>query len=614
VSRFGGKASGAGFGFQVTPPIDYHLTMRKLHLCHLTAAPVMLWTAFCAALFPATFSHADAIVITKAMTATTVVEIFIEEEQIRVELEAGVPDLRAFNSIFPDEFRVRMGLESEPDEVRYRRFSSEEFVIRADGGAPLAGKPISFETRRRVPRDEITGEPLPVAEGEGEPVVFVVFSYELAGRPDTLTFRPPTAGGGYPSATIGFITYHKGLPVMDYRYLGGEEILDLDWDDPWFSKFRNRNLWRQYDSPLNVFLYVEPYEVRVEIIARPRDVQAWTDVGVEGLKIISVEIQEDIKQRVSEFFGENLDLTIDGEPVTPVLDRVNFLNRTLRTSTVISPPRELDASSATLGVIFLLPRTGYPQEAAVTWELFPDRVDRIPGAATDEAGPLRFFLQRNDNVLWWKNFLKNPTLPTLMEVRPPPSLVLRTAMWLSWFCLAVAVVLLLWAGAKAACGSASWAVVGMLALVVVGSVVGGWLATRSVIVDTDRATQIASALLHNVYRAFDYRDEEMIYDTLEHSITGDLLTETYLETRRGLELASQGGARAKVQAIEMREVAVERTDDGFKARCSWSVAAAVGHWGHIHQRVNQYVADLRIEPVDGVWKITGMELIEEQRL
>ena len=36
-----------------------------------------------------------------------------------------------------------------------------------------------------------------------------------------------------------------------------------------------------------------------------------TDVGVEGLETIPVEIQEDVKQRVSEFFGENLDLTID---------------------------------------------------------------------------------------------------------------------------------------------------------------------------------------------------------------------------------------------------------------------------------------------------------------
>ena len=125
---------------------------------------------------------------------------------------------------------------------------------------------------------------MPAAEGEGEPVVFVVLLYRFEGRPSILTFHPPTAGGDFPAATIGFITYHLGLPVMDYRYLGAESTLDLDWSDPWFSKFRNRNLWRQYDSPLNVFLYVEPYEVRVEIIARPRDVQRWADVGVGGAR------------------------------------------------------------------------------------------------------------------------------------------------------------------------------------------------------------------------------------------------------------------------------------------------------------------------------------------
>jgi len=572
--------------------------------------------AACAAfvLFPAAPSHADAIVVTKAMTATTVVEIFIEDSEIRVELEAGVPDLRAFNSIYPDEFRVRMGLESEPKEVRFDRFFAEEFVIRADDGDPLGGELISFETRRRVPRDEITGEPLPTAEGEGEPVVFVVFSYAFEGKPETLSFQPPTAGGKYPSATIGFITYHRGLPVMDFRYLGNEETLDLDWDDPWFSKFRNRNLWRQYDSPLNVFLYVEPFEVRVEIIARPVDVQAWADVGVEGLDTIPVEIQDEVKQRVSGFFGEHLGLTIDGEPVTPVLDRVNFLNRTLRTSTVITPPRELDASSATLGVIFLLPRAGYPQEAAVTWELFPERVDRIPAAATDEAGPLRFFLQRDDNVLWWKNFLKNPSLPTLIDVRPPPSPVMRVAMWVSLLGSILAVALLLRAGARAIGGSRSWGAVGLLAIVAAGFALGCWYTSRSVSVDADRTSEIVSALLHNVYRAFDFRDEEMIYDTLQHSVAGDLLTETYLETRRGLELASQGGARAKVEEIELTEVEMLDSDSGIAARCTWKVAAAVGHWGHIHQRLNQYEAELQIEPVEGVWKITDLELIQEERL
>ncbi len=392
-------------------------------------------TAFC--YLPVRSARADAIVVTKAMTATTVVEISIEESKIQVEMEIGVPDLMAFGNLLPDEIRAGIGLEAEPLSQRLARFFGEDFVIRADGGPALPGRVTHFEARRRVPRDELTGEPLPVTEAEGEPVIFVILEYAFEGQPDTLTFQPPTAGGAYPTANIGFITYHMGLPAMDFRYLGTESTIDLDWDDPWFSKFRNRNLWRQYDSPMNVFLYVEPYEVRVEIIARPRDVQRWEDVGVDGLNTIPVDIQEDVKRRVAEFFSENLDLTIDGEPITPALDRVNFLERTLRTSTVISPPRELDAASATLGVIFLQPTTGYPQEVNVTWSLFPERVARIPGAATDEAGPLRFFLVPEDNILWWKNFLKNPTLPTLVDVEPPPSLLLRGAMYLGWLGVAV---------------------------------------------------------------------------------------------------------------------------------------------------------------------------------
>ena len=563
---------------------------------------------------PARTVSADAIVVTKAMTASTVVEVFIEKTDIRVEMEIGVPDILAFQNLLPDEMRSQMGLEAAPLAERLARFFNEDFVIRADSGPPLPGRVTDIEPRRRVPRDELTGEPLLTAEEQGEPVIFVVLSYALSSRPDTLTLHPPTAGGAYPSANIGFITYHMGLPVMDFRYLGAESTIDLDWEDPWFSKFRNRNLWRQYDSPINVFLYVEPYEVRVEIIARPRDVQEWADVGVGGLKTIQVDIQEEVKQRVAEFFSENLDLTIDGGAITPVLDRVNFLERTLRTSTVINPPRELDTASATLGVIFLQPTTGYPQEVNVVWNLFSERIERIPGAATDEAGPLRFYLAPDDNILWWKNFLKNPTLPTLIDIEPPPSLLLRGAMYVSWLGLAVLGLLVIRTGVAAARGRATWQRVAVAATVLVAVAGGSFAATRSARINDDRAEEIVSALLHNIYRAFDFRDEETIYDTLERSVTGGLLTETYLETRRGLELASQGGARAKVQEIEMLEVKAKREGTGFRTTCTWNVAASVGHWGHIHQRRNQYVAELSIEPVDGVWKITELELIQEERL
>ena len=53
---------------------------------------------------------------------------------------------------------------------------------------------------------------------------------------------------------------------------------------------------------------------------------------------------------------------------------------------------------------------------------------------------------------------------------------------------------------------------------------------------------------------------------------------------------------------------------GFVSECTWNVSGSVGHWGHVHRRTNQYRATLRIEPVDGVWKITALEVLDEVRL
>ena len=132
----------------------------------------------------------------------------------------------------------------------------------------------------------------------------------------------------------------------------------------------------------------------------------------------------------------------------------------------------------------------------------------------------------------------------------------------------------------------------------------------------ERASDIVGGLLHNVYRAFDYRDEGAIYDVLARSVTGDPLQQTYLETKRGLVLASQGGAQAKVKEIELVSVDASMLSDGigFSARCIRNVAGSVGHWGHIHQRRNQYEADLRVEPVDGAWRITLLDVLQEERL
>jgi hypothetical protein len=46
----------------------------------------------------------------------------------------------------------------------------------------------------------------------------------------------------------------------------------------------------------------------------------------------------------------------------------------------------------------------------------------------------------------------------------------------------------------------------------------------------------------------------------------------------------------------------------------WTAFGTVGHWGHVHARKNQYEANITIQPIEGAWKIVGLELVEEKRI
>jgi len=52
----------------------------------------------------------------------------------------------------------------------------------------------------------------------------------------------------------------------------------------------------------------------------------------------------------------------------------------------------------------------------------------------------------------------------------------------------------------------------------------------------------------------------------------------------------------------------------YALRGQWTAMGTVGHWGHVHTRQNLYNAIVTIEAVDGAWKITELEVIEENRI
>jgi hypothetical protein len=325
-------------------------------------------------------------------------------------------------------------------------------------------------------------------------------------------------------------------------------------------------------------------------------------------------MQPELEREVAEFLRPHQTVLIDGRAVEPELARVNFLERTLRTSRVIDPPLELDVYSAILGVIFVYRTDGLPEQVTMDWDLWNERIQRVPVAAVDQAGGLPSYLEPDWCVLEWRNFLKNPELPTLKALAPPPHPLARWMLKLRWLLLAGAL------GAVVACarrvrrGDRALAAVAAASMAVVLAAGCFWW-SRSAQLSDARAEEVVSALLHNVYRAFDFRSEEQIYDLLARSAEGELLAQIYLETRRSLELANQGGARAKVKQVEMIDVAAEPgPEGGFIATASWNVAGSVGHWGHVHQRKNRYRAELAVAPVGGSWKLVGLEVLQEERL
>lgn len=558
-----------------------------------------------ALLLACSLASADAVMVTRAMTASTIMEVFIDEGAIVVELEIGQKDLAALPHLVTALAEVKTGPIAIPPDA--------ELAIDADGRR-LGGTIEKVTPRKRIERDEVSGEPLPSPAAEN--VLFARLRYPLQSRPGELVLQPPTTPDGYAAIDIGFVAYHHGVAVNDFRYLATSERLKLDWTDPFYSRFERKTLKRKYDSPMNIFLYVEPFEVRKEFVIRPLDLARFMDLDIEGNQPIPPEAREELLAKVATFLKGRAPVTIDGTRPEPVLDRIHFLKRGLRMTRVVTPDEPIDGTSAIIGAIYVYPVDGMPKDVKLDWDLFDERIGRIPGSATDEAGPMPYILTPGDSELHWVNYLKGDTLPGEMKVAPPESHISISITFI--IAAALAIVLLIFAYRRR-----SW----ILAIAAIALIGGDWFALPLGSVEVpvpgsvrppsgEEASPTIQALLYNIYRALDFRDEEVVFDRLSQSLSGDVLERVYLEMRRGLRLENQGGARVRVREVEILDIVSEdaASSDTLSYRTKWNATGSVGHWGHTHMRTNQYDARVTLGKDGDRWRIADIDILEEQRL
>jgi hypothetical protein len=588
-------------------------------------------TAFVALLFSSPVK-ADWINLSGAQSAPNIAEIYVEDDHVRLVLEIYVGNLDKFTDLLPDAWFKNAKKTPPPIKERIKLFSEKTFQFILDDNRKLQAQLTLSEPRLRQDRpnpfagtiNPYTRQAIPGPPADKR-VLYAELVYPFNSKPKTLTIIPPLEKGGTPSVAIGFILYHKGVSVVDYRYLTAAAKLRLDWEDPWYSHFETKALKRWQQSGLRTFLYIEPFEVRHETLVRVKDLGAWLDLGLRGNEFIEVDEITPLKKRVGEFFMKHSNVLIDGKKLPSILDRTSFVKYTMTRTFFIDQPERMHLNTAMVGVIVTYLTPGLPKEVMVDWDLFSERIQRVPTNAVDPAGPFPSYVTPEDNVLKWTNFLKNYKIPTLPELAVDETLTKIKIPVGTVLCLLALLPLAFQIRKKRHNAKSIGINIGLVILLIAGSVVlfpymKVAVARPSLIVPkmTDKvAVEILQSLLKNVYRSFDLRKEEDVYDRLATSVSGDLLADIYLQNRKSLVVTQAGGAQAKVRNIEILEVAVDHLDDRPLAllfRSKWTAMGNVGHWGHIHTRQNQYEANITVEPVAGIWKITELELLEERRI
>lgn len=578
------------------------------------------------------FLRADWINLTGAETSPNIAEIYVLDDQVKVILEVYVGDLDKFTELVPDSWFKDSAIQRPSLERRLQTFASERLQFITEDGTKLTAKLELAEPWMRVDRmspfagmiNPYTRQRVREAPADKR-VLYVELNYPFKEKPKVLNIVPPADDQGRALVSFGFIAYHKSVPIIDFRYLGAPARLTLDWDDPWYSKFDNRNLKRHHKSAMMSYLYVEPYEVRHEVLTRVKDLEAWMDLGLEGNEHIEIEELDGLRQRIGDFFLTTNPVSIDGQLARPILDRTSYVKVGLKGIQLLEKPERLEISTAIVGVIISYITAGLPQEVSIDWQLFTDQVQQVPTTATDPAGPLTSYITADDNIFRWTNYLKKYKIPTITQAAVSDTLGTIALPWATLLCLLIFVAMLWWIVRRRKEKQSVIVQLSLCAVILVLSIVSypylKWRIQRPALIAGElspaQTTELLQVLLKNVYRAFDFREEDDVYDKLALSVNGELLEDIYLQNRKSFAVQQAGGVQAKIKTVEVEEATAERMNSdslAYAIKAHWTALGTVGHWGHLHQRKNQYEAIINIEESDGVWKITGMELLEEQRV
>ena len=550
------------------------------------------------------------------------------EDEVRVTLRVMLEDLVLFHGLKANSETIFSAADLRAAAKKHEAFLLKHFSVRDGQGQSLKGAVVSRDDSV-IPDDGVRLEDL----------MKLIAVYELKytpakPKPAFLTFTQTFGGEKTVVPSImEFMPLQTGVWIEKPVQLqpGQPHTVALDWENPPDQAPQN---WRElrkkraeeFQKRLGItsytglysYVYLNDQEVRHEILVPLLTFEKWLPIERANPEFLEVAEQEAVRGKIGEWFRARNPVQIDGIPVKPVLQRLQFFGLDIKDFAQGAKPRRVSAYQARLGIILSYPAKAPPNRVRMTWETFHDSAPFLRSIIYDrDLKPTEEFFVKDKPRFDWTREGNPPTAHSFelkQIVTPSSSSISRTSLLL--FGAAPLLALLLYSPTRPSRKGGSLA--GFCVCAIAGVCFWNPPSERPPL-DEKLITAHASSLLQNIYRAYDYQNESDVYDALEHSVTGNLLEDLFLKIQSGLRMQEQGGAIARVKRVEVGKIALAENSNHdpreIDLDATWRVTGTVEHWGHIHTRENEFAARMKISATpEGRGRIVGFEVTDEKRV
>ena len=559
--------------------------------------------------------------------STAVADIY--PDHLQVELRILVEDLVLYHQLKADGEQTVSREDLMTASELHRSFLKQYFRVFLKDGEPLPGE-ITEVDLSEIPE---TGVRLDQVMEVG---VYYYFHLPMEQQPDYLTFTQQFGGSDAPVPSVmDLILLQKGARLDFPVQIGprSPHSIALDWENPprndrtywkerreWMKQRREALLGVTSYSATYAYLYLEPREIRFEILVPLLTLETWLPLQREEADYLSVAEQDAMEKALPGFLQEVCHTHIDGMEITAQLDRLDFFTLDIRDFAKKQARKKVGVANARVGMILSFPTKGNFQSASLEWSFF-NEVTPLLNTITyvfDQPGE-RFFFTDNERTWQWQSpkHASGPQVSSWLSLPPVPSMPTMP--------LSLLFLLAAFSGGAFAL-KRNWKIA--VPLLVLGGWFGWWNPVWQQMViphPTKEAplptppeqNKIAEVLLRNIYRSFDYLQDADVYSALSRSADGDYLEKLYLQIKKGLILTEQGGAHSRVrnvQWLESEPTSRSTQAQSFSLSVKWEITGTVEHWGHIHTRRNAYRAELEVKAVDDEWKLVDLEVLDEDQV